>query len=96
MKDPREIVKRPVITERSTDLMEDNKFVFEVELKANKIEIKHAIEKIFGVTVAKVNTLRVPAKKKRVGKHSGYTSTWKKAVITLTADSKPFSFFEGA
>lgn len=96
MKNPRDIIKRPVITERSTDLMEVNKFAFEVELKANKTEIKQAIEEIFGVKVAKVNTLRVPSKKKRVGKFVGRTSEWKKAVVTLTPDSKPLNFFEGA
>ncbi|MCX7572302.1 50S ribosomal protein L23 [Tumebacillus sp. DT12] len=96
MKNPRDIIKRPVITERSTDLMEENKFAFEVELKANKTEIKAAIEEIFGVKVAKVNTLRVPSKKKRVGKFVGRTSEWKKAVVTLTPDSKPLNFFEGA
>jgi large subunit ribosomal protein L23 len=96
MKNPRDIIKRPVITERSSDLMEQNKFAFEVELKANKTEIKKAIEEIFGVTVASVNTLRVPSKKKRVGKYVGRTSEWKKAIVTLTSDSKPLNFFEGA
>jgi large subunit ribosomal protein L23 len=96
MKNPRDIIKRPVITERSTELMEDNKFTFEVDLKANKTEIKKAIEDIFGVKVAKVNTVRVPGKQKRVGRHFGMTSEWKKAIVTLAADSKPFSFFEGA
>ncbi|ARU61067.1 50S ribosomal protein L23 [Tumebacillus avium] len=96
MKNARDIIKRPVITERTTDLMEENKFVFEVDLKANKTEIKAALEEIFGVTIDKVNTLRVPSKKKRVGRHVGRTSEWKKAIVTLTADSKPLNFFEGA
>jgi large subunit ribosomal protein L23 len=96
MKNPRDIIKRPVITERSTDLMEENKYAFEVDLKANKTEIKAAIEEIFGVKVAKVNTLRVPSKKKRVGRFVGRTSEWKKAIVTLTPDSKPLNFFEGA
>ncbi|MFD2172344.1 50S ribosomal protein L23 [Tumebacillus lipolyticus] len=96
MKNARDIIKRPVITERSTDMMEENKFVFEVELKANKTEIKAALEEIFGVTVAKVNTLRVPSKQKRVGRHVGRTSEWKKAIVTLSPDSKPLNFFEGA
>ncbi|KEO81737.1 50S ribosomal protein L23 [Tumebacillus flagellatus] len=95
-KNPRDIIKRPVITERTTDLMEENKFAFEVDLKANKTEIKKAIEEIFGVTVEKVNTLRVPSKKKRVGRFVGRTSEWKKAIVTLTSDSKPLNFFEGA
>lgn len=96
MKNARDIIKRPVITERTTDLMEENKFVFEVDLKANKTEIKAALEEIFGVTIDKVNTLRVPSKQKRVGRHVGRTSEWKKAIVTLTADSKPLNFFEGA
>jgi large subunit ribosomal protein L23 len=96
MKNARDIIKRPVITERSTDLMEENKFVFEVDLKANKTEIKQAVEEIFGVTVAKVNTMRVPSKQKRVGRYVGRTSEWKKAIVTLTPDSKPLNFFEGA
>ena len=96
VKNPRDIIKRPVITERTTDLMEVNKFAFEVDLRANKTEIKKAIEDIFGVNVEKVNTLRVPSKKKRVGRHVGRTSEWKKAIVTLTSDSKPLNFFEGA
>jgi large subunit ribosomal protein L23 len=96
MKNPRDIIKRPVITERTTDLMEENKFAFEVDLRANKTEIKAAIEEIFGVKVDKVNTLRVPSKKKRVGRFVGRTSEWKKAIVTLTPDSKPLNFFEGA
>lgn len=96
MKNPRDIIKRPVITERSTDLMEQNKYAFEVEITANKTEIAQAVEAIFGVKVAKVNTMRVPSKKKRVGRYVGRTSEWKKAIVTLTPDSKPLSFFEGA
>jgi len=94
MKNPRDIIKRPVITERANDLMVENKYVFEVELKANKTEIKDAIESIFGVTVKKVNTIKMPAKPKRYGKYSGYTSVWKKAIITLTEDSKSIELFE--
>ncbi|WP_132769312.1 50S ribosomal protein L23 [Tepidibacillus fermentans] len=94
MKNPRDIIKRPVITERSTELMEGNKYVFEVEMKANKTEIKQAIEDIFGVKVEKVNTIKMPAKPKRYGRYSGYTSAWKKAIVTLTKDSKPIELFE--
>ncbi len=93
-KNPRDVIKRPVITERTSDFMEANKYVFEVELRSNKTEIRQAIEAIFGVKVANVNTLRMPAKPKRYGKHSGYTSEWKKAIITLRADSKPIELFE--
>ncbi|SEG77755.1 50S ribosomal protein L23 [Paenibacillus sp. UNC499MF] len=94
MKNPRDIIKRPVITERSTEMMADKKYVFEVEIRANKTEIKQAIEQIFKVKVSNVNTLRMPAKPKRQGRHSGYTSEWKKAIVTLSADSKELEFFE--
>ncbi|MCY9590698.1 50S ribosomal protein L23 [Paenibacillus chitinolyticus] len=94
MKNPRDLIKRPVITERSTEMMADKKYVFEVEIRANKTEIKQAIEQIFKVKVSSVNTLRMPAKPKRQGRHSGYTSEWKKAIVTLSADSKELEFFE--
>ncbi|WP_019635770.1 50S ribosomal protein L23 [Paenibacillus fonticola] len=94
MKDPRDIIKRPVITERTADYMGENKYVFEVDIRANKTEIKQAVEAIFNVKVSNVNTLRVPAKPKRYGRHFGYTPEWKKAFVTLTADSKPLEFFE--
>lgn len=93
--DPRDLIKRPIITERSTQLMEDNKYVFEVDRRANKTEIRQAVEKVFGVKVEQVNTMRVPGKRKRVGKHVGYTSERKKAIIKLTADSKPIEIFNG-
>ncbi|GAB7387294.1 50S ribosomal protein L23 [Bacillaceae bacterium] len=95
MKSPHDIIKRPIITEKSTDLMNEKKYVFEVDIKANKTEIKQAVEKIFGVKVAKVNTMRVPGKKKRFGRFEGKTSEWKKAIVKLTPDSKPLEFFEG-
>lgn len=94
MKDPRDIIKRPVITERTAEYMNDLKYVFEVDIRANKTEIKKAVEAIFGVKVSNVNTLRVPAKPKRYGRHFGYTPEWKKAFVTLAADSKPLEFFE--
>ena len=96
MKNPRDLIKRPVITERTSDFVEQQTYVFEVDLKANKTEIKQAIESIFKVKVVNVNTLRVPAKPKRYGKHSGYTSEWKKAFVKLSADSKPLDFFEAS
>jgi large subunit ribosomal protein L23 len=96
MKNPRDLIKRPVITERTSDFMEHRKYVFEVDLKANKTEIKQAIEQIFKVKVVGVNTLRMPAKPKRYGKHSGYTSEWKKAIVQLSADSKPLEYFESS
>ncbi|AZK46025.1 50S ribosomal protein L23 [Paenibacillus lentus] len=94
MKDPRDIIKRPVITERTAEYMGENKYVFKVDIRANKTEIKQAVEAIFDVKVSNVNTLRVPGKPKRYGRHFGYTPEWKKAFVTLTADSKPLEFFE--
>jgi large subunit ribosomal protein L23 len=96
MRNPRDLIKRPVITERTSEFIEDQKYVFEVDLKANKTEIKQAIEQIFKVKVVSVNTLRMPAKPKRYGKHSGYTSEWKKAIVKLSADSKPLEYFESS
>lgn len=94
MKDPRDIIKRPVITERTSDMMSQMKYTFEVDLRAHKTEIKQAVEQIFKVKVVSVNTMRMPAKPKRYGRYSGYTSEWKKAIVTLSADSKPLEFFE--
>lgn len=82
-KDPREVIIRPVITERSYDVMEDNVYTFEVAKDANKIEIANAIEEIFGVKVIKVNTLNVKPKMKRMRYQYGKTRTWKKAMVTL-------------
>ncbi|WP_047153222.1 50S ribosomal protein L23 [Aneurinibacillus tyrosinisolvens] len=95
MKDPRDIIKRPVITERTADMMSSNKYVFEVDLRANKTEIKDAVQRIFDVKVVNVNTLRVKGKPKRVGKHMGRRSDWKKAIVQLSEDSKALEFFEG-
>ena len=82
-KDPREIIIRPVITEHSYDMMEENVYTFEVAKTANKVEIRQAIEDIFKVKVAKVNTLNVKAKPKRMRYAAGHTRTWKKAMVTL-------------
>jgi large subunit ribosomal protein L23 len=81
--DPRQIIIRPVITERSYDQVNDNRYTFEVAKTANKIEIGQAVETIFGVRVIKVNTLNVKGKPKRVRYAKGWTRTWKKAVVTL-------------
>lgn len=94
MKNPRDIIKRPIITESSSELMANNTYVFEVDKRSNKTEIKLAIQDIFKVKVANVNTMIMPAKPKRYGRHSGYTSEWKKAIVKLSADSKPLEFFE--
>ena len=91
-----DIIIRPVITERSMAAVADKKYVFEVAKTAGKIEIKKAVEEIFGVKVASVNTLNVPGKHKRMGAaRPGMTRSWKKAYVTLTADSKTIEFFEG-
>ena len=82
-KDPREVIIRPIITEHSYDMMEQNKYTFEVAKDANKIEIAQAIEAIFNVKVKKVNTLNVKPKTKRVRYVAGQTRTWKKAMVTL-------------
>jgi large subunit ribosomal protein L23 len=91
--DPRDLIKRPIITERTTELMEQGKYVFEVDKRANKTEIRQAVEKLFGVKVAAVNTMRVPGKRKRVGRFIGYTSERKKAIVKLAPDSKPIEIF---
>lgn len=95
MKDPRDIIIKPIVTEKSTRIMEENKYAFMVNLKANKIEIKKALEEIFGVKVKSVNTMRVKGKPKRMGIYTGHTSDWKKALVTLHEDSKPIEIFEG-
>jgi large subunit ribosomal protein L23 len=94
VKDPRDIIRRPVITEKSTDLMAEKKYVFEVDPKANKTEIKQAVEQIFGVKVEKVNTMNVRGKVKRFGRYSGRRRNWKKAIVKLTEDSKAIEVFE--
>lgn len=83
MKDPREVIIRPVITEHSYDQMNENVYTFEVAKSANKVEIAQAIEAIFNVKVVKVNTLNVKSKPKRVRYDIGRTRTWKKAMVKL-------------
>ena len=91
-----DIIIRPIITERAMSAVADKKYVFEVAKDAGKIEIKKAVEEIFGVKVASVNTLNVPGKAKRLGAgRPGRTKSWKKAYVQLTADSKAIEFFEG-
>ena len=91
----RDIIIKPVVTEKSVSLMEHNKYVFRVALSANKIEIKNAVEEIFGVKVEKVNTINVLGKFKRMGVHVGKRADWKKAIVKLTEDSKTIEFFDG-
>jgi large subunit ribosomal protein L23 len=95
MKDPRDVIKRPFITERSTEVMAEKKYTFEVDTRANKTEVKDAVEVIFGVKVDKVNIQNYKGKFKRMGRHSGYTPKRKKAIVKLSADSKELEFFEG-
>ena len=91
-----DIIIRPIITERSMAATAEKKYVFEVAPNAGKVEIKNAVETIFGVKVAKVNTIRMQGKVKRTGAYpAGKRADYKKAVITLTADSKTIEFFEG-
>ena len=89
-----DIVIRPIITERAMAGTADKKYVFEVAKSAGKIEIKKAVEELFpGTKVKKVNTLNVRGQKRRQGANVGYTPSWKKAVVTLTEDSKEIEFF---
>ena len=91
-----DIIIRPIITERSMEATGTKKYVFEVAPTAGKVEIKNAVEQIFGVKVAKVNTLNMQGKMKRMGaRPAGRRPSWKKAMVTLTADSKSIEFFEG-
>jgi len=90
-----EIIKKPIITENSMDQMADRKYTFEVSKDANKIEIKKAVEEIFGVKVEKVTTMVVLGKVKRMGANSGKRPDWKKAIVKLAEGSKTIEFFDG-
>lgn len=90
-----DIVKRPIISERSMENTQDKKYTFEVAKNANKIEIKKAIEEIFDVRVEKVTTMVVLGKVKTMGKHSGKRPDYKKAIVKLTPDSKTIEIFDG-
>jgi large subunit ribosomal protein L23 len=95
MRNPHDIIIKPLVTEQSMDGMAERKYSFKVDRNANKTEIKKAIEKIFDVKVEKTNTLNMTGKVKRMGKNEGKRADWKKAIITLTEDSKEIEFFEG-
>ena len=96
MKNPHDIIRRPVLTEKGYDGIKDRKYVFEVDVNANKIEIKRALESVFkDIKVDSVNTLRTMGRIKRQGRTQGRTPEVKKAYVTLTEDSKPIEFFEG-
>ena len=90
-----DIILRPVITENRMDGIADRKYTFEVAKDANKIEIAKAVEELFGVKVSKVNTINVDGKLRRYGRFEGYTASRKKAIVTLTEDSKAIEFFDG-
>ena len=89
-----DILRRPVLTEKSYGSIPAKTYTFEVAKDANKVQIKNAVEEIFGVKVEKVTTSTVKGKLRRQGRTQGYTPTWKKAVVRLTADSKAIEFFE--
>ena len=95
MKAPQDIIIKPVITEKSMDGLQVGKYTFKVAVDANKIEIKNAVEKLFGVKVLKVNTMNCRGQMRRYGRFEGYTPSWKKAIVTLTEDSKTIEFFDG-
>ena len=82
-----EVIIKPIITERSSEGLQEGKYTFKVNKKATKVEIAKAVEKLFGVKVLKVNTISVKGKEKRVGAHKGFTSDWKKAIVTI--DTNP-------
>ena len=95
MKLAQDIIIKPIITEASMMGIVSKKYTFKVASDANKVEIAKAVEELFGVKVAKVNTVTVNGKMRRYGRFEGYTASWKKAIVTLTEDSKTFEFFDG-
>ena len=95
MKNAYDVIITPVITEQSMDVAVDKKYTFKVAPTANKTQVKLAVEEIFGVEVAKVNIINYDGKLKRMGRFAGYTPSYKKAIVTLTPDSKEIEFFQG-
>lgn len=89
----RDVILRPVITEASTDLMDQKKYTFDVDPRANKTQVKKAVEEIFGVKVLKVNIMNVRGQLKRQGRYVGYTAHRKKAIVKLSKDSKKINLF---
>lgn len=94
MRSPQDVLKKPIVSERSMGLTTENKYSFYVDPKANKIEIKQAVQELFKVTVTDVNTMNVKGKTKRMGKHLGRTANRKKAIVTLKEGDK-IEIFEG-
>ena len=95
MKLAQDIIIKPIITEASMMGVAFKKYTFKVAADANKVEIAKAVEELFGVKVAKVNTLTVNGKMRRYGRFEGYKASWKKAIVTLTEDSKTIELFDG-
>ena len=89
-----DVIKRPVITEASVAAMDEKKYTFEVDTRANKTLVKQAVESVFGVKVEKVNIMNVKPKFKRMGKYGGYTNKRRKAIVKLTKDSKEIQIFD--
>ena len=94
MKLSQDIIIKPIITERSMDMLADKRYVFKVQPDATKPEIAAAIEEMFGVEVASVNTISMKRKPKRLGVHAGYSGEWKKAIVSLKPSSKTIAFFD--
>ncbi|MGI6566698.1 MAG: 50S ribosomal protein L23 [Firmicutes bacterium] len=94
MADLRSIIRRPVISERTMDLMQENKYTFEVDIKATKPQIREAVEQVFNVDVVKVNTMRVTGKVRRMGRSEGKRPDWKKAIVTVK-EGQRIELFEG-
>jgi large subunit ribosomal protein L23 len=90
-----DIIIKPIITERSMDLLQLGKYTFKVAKGVNKIQIKKAVEELFGVKVESVNTMNCLGRKKRMGLHAGFTPAYKKAIVTLKEGSKTIEFFDG-
>lgn len=90
-----DVIIKPIITEKSMEALQEKKYTFRVAKDANKIQIREAVEELFGVNVLKVNTMNVRGRMKRVGASRGKTPDWKKAIVTLTEDSKTIEFFDG-
>ena len=93
--DARDILIRPIVSEKSTDLLQDNKYTFLIPIKANKVQVRQAVEQIFKVKVQSVNTIRMIGKTKRIGKFVGKRSDYKKAIVTLVPGNQ-IEIFEGA
>ena len=91
---PRDVLIRPIITEKTSQMMQENKYTFQVPLDANKVEIRQAVEAVFGVKVVNVNTIRVMGKTKRMGKYVGKRSDYKKAIVKLS-EGNTIPLFEG-